>query len=375
LYKNLYSLLDLTTEYSASDEDTLFYVRLNWRQSRERVTHTAYGSMRVEDDSQRDSSYLRAGYNASWSDGELYPNDIQARLDVNADRYNQRLGGELTYLADVGRARLALEHQMDATNNNSSTSYVGNFSSSVAGEHTVIGWGGKEASQSGILLNIVGDVEGVYFDVVINRRKHGQAKPGQAVFIPLSPYETYDIQLKDRGIEFIAFDDKPKQVTLYPGNVEVFEWSADMLKVVIGRLVRRIPGCQVEEASDDGIGFAADLEKKCWVPMINARLEGAHGWATTDSDGFFQAEVKAKTNQMIAKRKDYSCTINLPSYTGDDGLVYLEEDLRCIGPPEPEEPAPELGCGSNLISSSINPDGYTRVMQIGGGCQVEQEGR
>ena len=375
LYKNLYSQLDLTTEYSASDEDTLFYVRLNWRQSRERVTHTAYGSLRVEDDTQRDSSYLRAGYNASWSDGELYPNDIQARLDVNADKYNQRLGGEMTYLADVGRARLALEHQVDATNNNRSTSYVGNFSSSVAGEHTVIGWGGKEASQSGILLNIVGDVEGVYFDVVINRRKHGQAKSGQAVFIPLSPYETYDIQLKDRGVEFIAFDDKPKQVTLYPGNVEVFEWSADMLKVVIGRLVRRIPGCQLEEVSDDGIGFADDLEKKCWVPMINARLEGAHGWATTDSDGFFQAEVKAKTNQMIAKRKDYSCTINLPKYTGDDGLVYLEEDLRCIGPPEPEEPAPEPGCGSNLISSSINPDGYTRVMQIGGGCQVEQEGR
>ena len=371
LYKNLNSQLDLTTEYSSNDDDTLFFIRVSWRKSRDRVTHTAYSSVRVEDNTQRDSSYLRAGYNASWNDGERYPNDILARVDVNADRFEQRLGGEVSYLADIGRARLAVEHQVDASNNTSSTSYVSNFSSSVAGEHDAFGWGGKEASQSGVLLDIVGDVQGVYFDIIVNGRKHGQTKSGKVVFIPLSPYETYDIQLKDRGIEFIAFDDKPKQVTLYPGNVELFEWSADKLKVVIGRLVRRIPGCNLEQEESDNTGFASDLEKECWVPMINARLEGAYGWATTDSDGFFQAEVKERTNQMVAKRKDYSCTINLPSYTGDDGLVYLEEDLRCHGAPEPEVETPEVACGRNAISSSISPDAYTRVIQIDTGCDAK----
>lgn len=375
LHKSLYSQLDLNTEYSASDDDKLFYVRVSWRQRRGRVRHTANGSLRMEDNPQRDSSYVRAGYNASWNDGELYPNDIQTRLDVSTDRFDQRLGGEVAYLADVGRARLAIEQQRDVQNNSSSTSYVGSFSTSVAGEHKTLGWGGKEASQSGVLMNIEGDVEGVYFDVIINGRKHGQAKSGQVVFIPLSPYKTYDIQFKDRGVEFIAFDDKPKRVTLYPGNVEVFEWSADTLKVVIGRLIRRVPGCKADEASDDGTGFASDLEKNCWVPMINAKLEGAYGWATTDSDGFFQAEVKAKTNQIVAKRKDYSCTVNLPHYSGEDGLVYLEEDLACLGTTEPEELVSEPTCGRNMISSSVNPDAYTRVMQIDTGCEVKSPSR
>ena len=366
LYKHLFTQLDLTSELTISDDDSLFLIRLNWRQTKNRLTHNAFSSIRTEDNEQRDTTFLRAGYNASWNDGDLYPNDLTSRVDVSVDRFNQRLGGEVAYRADIGRARLALEHQIDSENNLNTTSYVGSFATNIAGEQKAYGWGGEEASQAGVLLSVEGDVEDTFFDVIINKRQQGQAKAGKTTFIPLSPYETYDVQLKDRGTRFIAFDDKPRQITLYPGNVESFIWSADSLKVVIGRLVRMVPDCVVEE----GVDIAS--QEHCWKPVSNAQLQGVHGWASTDEFGYFQAEVKQSVNQIVAKRKDFNCHANLPNYTSEDGLVYLEDDLHCLSTvpvePDPEPEVVDEGCTSNINRSSVNPDQGTRLIHYGKGC-------
>lgn len=362
LHRGLYDQWDLSTEYTVDDADRLFFIKLSWRRTTERITHTAYSELRNEDTAQRDSTYLRAGYNGTWSDGERYPNDVQLRWDANIDRFRQDVGVEGSVNGHFGRSRAAVEHVSD-DNSGDRTIYLASFSTSIAGEKDRVGWGGKQSAQAGLLLHIEGDAQDAWFDIYINDRLHGQAKVGQTVSVPVRPYESYSIKLKDRGTDFIAFDDAPKDVTLYPGNVKHFTWKAEALKVMIGRLVRRIPGCRSEET-----GFEGEYDKSCWVPMVRARLNGAHGWASTDDEGLFQAEIKTSATLLEAIRKDYRCTVNLPSLHSDDGLIYLEEDLRCEGE-EPELPDTEVKCSPPVNDSSIRPDDRTRVIHIGNHCR------
>ena len=251
LYRGLHNQIDLSTEYTVDDSDKLFFVKVNWRRTVERLTHNAYGDLRVEDREDRDATYLRTGYNGTWNDGELYPNDVQLRWDANVDRFRQDVGVEGSINGHFGRSRVALEHRSD-DNSGDRTVYIGSFSSSIAGEQKKVGWGGKQSAQAALLLHIEGNATDAWFDIYINNRKHGQAKVGQTVSVPVRAYETYEVKLKDRGTDFIAFDSAPKEVTLYPGNVKHFTWQADALKVMIGRIVRKIPGCKSDDVGFDG---------------------------------------------------------------------------------------------------------------------------
>ncbi|MEY0973544.1 CS1-pili formation C-terminal domain-containing protein [Providencia huaxiensis] len=113
----------------------------------------------------------------------------------------------------------------------------GNLTSrgSVAYSNGMIMPSGQQG-KSGVIIN--SDIKGSGSMVA---KVNGQNYPisGKNTFIPLSPYSDYDIQLMNDGKSKDSFDivsGRNKSVTLYPGNIALYQPEVRQLVTVFGRL-------------------------------------------------------------------------------------------------------------------------------------------
>lgn len=113
----------------------------------------------------------------------------------------------------------------------------GNLTSrgSVAYSNGMITPSGQQG-KSGVIIN--SDIKGSGSMVA---KVNGQNYPisGKNTFIPLSPYSDYDIQLMNDGKSKDSFDivsGRNKSVTLYPGNIALYQPEVRQLVTVFGRL-------------------------------------------------------------------------------------------------------------------------------------------
>ena len=113
----------------------------------------------------------------------------------------------------------------------------GNLTSrgSIAYSNGMISPSGQQG-KSGVIVN--SDIHGSGSMVA---KVNGQNYPisGKNTFIPLSPYSDYDIQLMNDGNSRDSFDivsGRNKSVTLYPGNIALYQPEVRQLVTVFGRL-------------------------------------------------------------------------------------------------------------------------------------------
>ncbi|MCL0009270.1 TcfC E-set like domain-containing protein [Providencia rettgeri] len=128
-----------------------------------------------------------------------------------------------------------------------------------------------QQGKSGVIIN--SDIKGSGSMVA---KVNGQNYPisGKNTFIPLSPYSDYDIQLMNDGKSKDSFDiisGRNKSVTLYPGNIALYQPEVRQLITVFGRL-----------KSPDGeyIKFAA--------------IRNHIGHTKTDANGEFSMDVDVR---------------------------------------------------------------------------------
>jgi Mat/Ecp fimbriae outer membrane usher protein len=111
------------------------------------------------------------------------------------------------------------------------------------------------------------------------------------------------VRIKPRRSSFVQFDDSPRSVTLYPGNVARLDWEVKSLFVVLGRVV-----------DSEGRG----------IP--NASIHGAQGLAATDADGFFQAEVASADESIELEFQGSAgrCSVSAPIVQQRRGVAFLQ---------------------------------------------------
>jgi len=241
----------------------------------------------------------------SWQDRDIYT-DKDLRVDLRARRQSElkSYGAELDLATQSGRARLQAEHVRKGSK--SSTRVVGNAYTSFLLNNSSAKLGSRNQSQSAILIKINGDITDTAFDVLVNGKPRGIAYPNKTLAVNLRPYERYQIQIRQRGSSFVDYDQKTKNVTLYPGNVVTFAWQVTQLDVVFGQLF-------------DQYAF----------PITNALISGVSGLSTTDDEGIFQAEILRGTKTINIETKTATCKINLPDYTSKNGIGALGK-MQCM---------------------------------------------
>ena len=157
-----------------------------------------------------------------------------------------------------------------------------------------------------ICLRLFEKPKGAKFEIYVDRQSAGYAQVGSKTVLPLPAYDTYDIRLESRADAFLTFDESPRQVTLYPGNVNTMTWQIDRVLVLIGR--------------------ALDLEGN---PIAYARFKNINAFSGTDDRGWFQVET-GKTDSLVLLKKDGSqCEIALNEYDNSED-VHVFNDLTCI---------------------------------------------
>lgn len=114
-------------------------------------------------------------------------------------------------------------------------SYYGNISTNIGYNKEKIGYGGKYNSGSGILVNIKSEKNNDYY-LIINNSKI-RVNSNKSTFIPLTPYETYEVSLEPVESNINDYIDKNKRkINLSKGNIESFTWEAKENKILISKL-------------------------------------------------------------------------------------------------------------------------------------------
>ncbi|HHQ2585807.1 TPA: TcfC E-set like domain-containing protein [Providencia rettgeri] len=172
-----------------------------------------------------------------------------------------------------------------------------------------------QQGKSGVIIN--SDIKG---NGSMMAKVNGQNYPisGKNTFIPLSPYSDYDIQLMNDGKSKDSFDivsGRSKFVTLYPGNIALYQPEVRQLITVFGRL-KSPDGEYIKFASirnhightkTDGNGeFSMDVDVR--YPVISLlqddqqticeadlNLQGARG-------ALWVGEVTCEPQSSLAKR-------------------------------------------------------------------------
>ncbi|NKB99882.1 MAG: hypothetical protein GKR90_15480 [Pseudomonadales bacterium] len=199
-------------------------------------------------------------------------------------------------------------------NRNAELFYAMNNTMSVVRtkNRTTIGDGGSTAGA--VVVHVKGPVEG-QFEVRVNNRVAGYAWANRANVISLRPYETYQIKLNAISDNIVGFDESEHEITIFPGNVEVLEFAAYELTVLVGQAV-------------DEQGH----------PLALARFQNSVGLGLTDASGWFQIEVK-NLDPLILRRKDgHICMLELPEIRVEQSLAMVDT-LTCVTIPEPQSAA------------------------------------
>ncbi|MFK8027758.1 MAG: CS1-pili formation C-terminal domain-containing protein [Gammaproteobacteria bacterium] len=296
--------LDWDLTASKDTNDYLFSTNLVFSfREKNNIYRINSGIQSAETSGSRDNAVTGS---ARWQHTRRDPNfgRIQSQLFYQKERNFDSAGAMLSSESRYGFNEVAVNKTIN--NDRDILDYSIRSQLSFASDFKNVSIGGARQNSSAIIIDLDGQPEGSSFEVFIDRQSVGFATVGSNTVFPLPPYETYDVRLESRASTFLQFDEAPREVTLYPGNVNSLRWQVDRVVVLIGKVI-----------GEDG------------EPVKNAKIQNVGAFSGTDNRGWFQIET-SKTNELILQQNDGStCKINLGEYNGEED-VHVFDELICV---------------------------------------------
>jgi len=206
--------------------------------------------------------------------------------------------------SSYGRADVQLEW-VDDEDRGSFTRFRGLQNTNIFSEGSKFSFGGDRNANSGVVLDLKGQSSEEPFEIFVNGQPRGFTKAGGRTVLPLDAFQTYSIKIRSRSNDLLSFDEAPRKVTLYPGNVQTISYDVQPITVLITRIL----------LADD-------------TPASRVRIQNAIGYAVTDEDGWIQAEISGNAPLNITKSGNPVCTINLPELEIKQGIAFVDS-IRC----------------------------------------------
>jgi hypothetical protein len=227
-------------------------------------------------------SSLSAQY--SHETGDRTSINLEGRLDREIGSSTVYGGGTLT--SRFGNLRADVLHRLEGRGG---TQYDIAFQSGLAIGPDAVALGARDMEQSALIVSVGGEARDASFDVLVDEVVRGRVKGGGTLSLFVPGYRTYKVRLVPTAASAVSYDVAARDVTLYPGNVQRLGWTADPYVTVFAQAV-----------SAGG------------VPIANALVETAKGVAETDSNGYFQIDVRQGDPITISKGDEAMCQIQLP---------------------------------------------------------------
>mgnify|MGYP005752248851 FL=1 len=299
----------VTAELGEVDGDVRFMLGAQWRAVGRHWTHTA-GIDVSGSDIPDDQDGVSASVSSRWRDQDLLTDELDAGISAQANDSTQGVTADVRHGSQWGNGQLAASHTRG--DQFEQTQYLASYDTSiVVGEsyRPAVG-GGPRSGEAGVILDL-GDASGSVVDIYADGQRQFSARGGRRVPVTLMPYREYQISLIDRGTSLVSFDNEPRRIVLYPGDVDTLSWSMQKINIIVGRLQRQ------EE-------FCSEVTGECYslkLPLPDTRVEGLEGFVFTDKDGFFQGEVVEGTSELQARYNGINCTINIADLPVTEGVI------------------------------------------------------
>ena len=311
--------LDWDFEANKDSDDYLVGANVNFRFRRDKNEIIfSPGLQTRKTDNEHDDDVVG---NIAWQHTERNPalGRLQSRVFHTRESNFSTSGINVTSESRYGYNEIEIDHTRDDDTDDKILGYSVRSQFNLASDFQTVSVGGSRFSRSAVIVDLTGQPQGAKFEVFVDRQSAGFAEVGSKTVIPLPAYETYDIRLESRADTFLTFDENPREVTLYPGNVNSMAWQVDRVLIFIGRAL---------DPNGQAIKFA--------------RIENAGSFAGTDDRGWFQVETGQVEALLLSKKDGSKCELSLGEYDVDQD-VHVLNDVICLpfDSPHPEsDPTP-----------------------------------
>jgi hypothetical protein len=221
-----------------------------------------------------------------------YSHEIEDRTSINLEgRLDREIGSSTVYgggtlTSRFGNLRADVLHRLEGRGG---TQYDIAFQSGLAIGPDAVALGARDMEQSALIVSVGGEARDASFDVLVDEVVRGRVKGGRTLSLFVPGYRTYKVRLVPTAASAVSYDAAARDVTLYPGNVQTLDWKAEPYVTVFAQAI-----------STSG------------APIANALVETAKGIAETDSNGYFQVDVRQGDPITITKGNAAMCQIHLP---------------------------------------------------------------
>lgn len=232
-------------------------------------------------------------YNASQEGWDILGN-------VNRDSTNTSYGTNIQRSGSFYKANLNVRRNQQS-NNASNTQYTALFETTLAyaGKSLAPGYS-NAAHGTGVAVLVKSDEKAGKFDIYVNNQQVKTVNVNQTAVIFLTPYRTYKISIRtNENTGFFKYDERPRKITLYKGNIAKLEWEANQQTVIYGTVV-----------FPDG------------KPVANALLKGTSEYSSTDEQGQILVEVSENQHQLILEPAEgLPCRVDLLKIKPENGFA------------------------------------------------------
>ncbi len=304
LYRQGQYQFDWEFDANKDSDDYLIGARINFTYRKQNNIYRASPEYQLsKQNNDMDKAFIG---DVSWQNTRQNPDfgRIQTRAYHNREDSFRSTGVSLRSESRYGLNIIELSNTNDSGDDIFGYSLRSQFSLASNLDHLSIG--GARYNTSAIIIDLPGEPEGEKFEVFVDRQSVGYAQVGQRTVFPLSPYQTYEVNIAPRTESFVSFKEIVRQVTLYPGNVNTLTWEVNRVLVLIGQAVY-----------PDG------------TPVRNARINNVSAFAGTDERGWFQIETKQLNTLRLTTVTGTSCEIELGDYDINND-IHVFEPLACL---------------------------------------------
>ncbi|MFK7815441.1 MAG: TcfC E-set like domain-containing protein [Gammaproteobacteria bacterium] len=240
-----------------------------------------------------------ANLSKSYEDTDYGEITVSSFFSEELDRSTAGIRGE--NLSSLGRIDTQIEH-VDDSERGSFLRYRGNQNTNILTNNGQLAFGGQRNTDSGVILELQGPTTNEPFEIFVDGQPRGTAKIGKRTVLPLAAFKTYRISIRSISDEILHFDEGPRSVTLYPGNVETLNYQVEPITVLITR-----------------------IELANGSPAARMKIKNAIGYAVTDQDGWLQAEISGKEALELTKNGNTICHIKLPELEINQGVAFIDK--------------------------------------------------
>lgn len=334
-FRSSYLELNLSTSRS-STESLLAIAALNWNFTGKEFSHRLSSSY-TQDQSNSNHTGPGISVQSSWRDYDAAQEGLMLSAGVGQNPAQQTANVQLddlnpyTHITAQSQYTNSIGSSADSS---AVTQYSGNVESQLIwSDEARPTLGAGRGQTAGVVVYINSDQPGQEFQVLNGGQVVKVVKTNEFTPIFLTPYRSYELNIKAVSNDFFKYDERPRQITLYPGNYQYLTWKAQQTVVIFTQVL--LPDRR---------------------PFGQARLVNGTDFNYTDEQGYVQLEVFRDTREVeFVQPSGDRCQAELPAELPiQNGFASLES-VNCM--PLPPLPAPEQPSGEENVKNAVVQSG------------------